>query len=104
MKKSEIFRKILSVVCDFAEVQESDVLSSKRTEEVTSARCAIIGITKEYGITNAQVQSFLNLRSHGSVCYHRRQFNTLSETSRPFRYLLSSARHELDKILSITCQ
>lgn len=100
MKKSEIFQEILSVVCDFAEVKEADVLSSKRTEDVTYARCAIIGIAKEYDITNAQVQSFLNFRSHGSVCYHRRQFNILSNTSRPFRYLLSSVRHELDKTLS----
>lgn len=99
MKKSEIFREILTVVCDCAEVQESEVLSAKRTMEVASARCAIIGISKEFGLTNGQIQKFLNLRSHGSICYHLSLFAALSEHDRPFRHLLSTTRHELDKTL-----
>ena len=104
MKKSEIFNEILSTVCACAEVKEEEVLSSSRIEDVSSARCAIVGLCKEYGLSNKLIQEKLHFHSHGSVCYHHRQFVSLSESSRPFRFLLSSVRHELDKTLSVTCQ
>ena len=99
MKKSEIFKEVLSTVCDCAEVNESDVLSAGRTEEVSMARCAIIGITKEYGLSNKLIQELLHLRNHRSICYHLSQFSMFAETNRPFRFLLATVRHELDKTL-----
>lgn len=100
MKKSEIFKEIFSVVCACAEVNESDVLSECRKEELSSARSAIVGLSKEYGLPNKLIQELMRFRSHGSVSYHNNQFTSLSSNSRPFRYLLSCVRHELDKTLS----
>ena len=104
MKKSEIIKEICSVVCDCAEVNESEVRSANRTADVVSARCAVIGVAKEYGIPNKQIQEFLNLRSHGSICYHVSLFDFLSKSDRPFKYLLACVRHELDKTLSLDSQ
>ena len=102
MKKSEIFKEVLSVVCDCAEVNESDVLCTDvRTEDVSSARTAVVGICKEYGLSNKIIQEFLNLRSHGSITYHASLFSTISNNSRPFRYLLACVRHELDKTMPV---
>lgn len=98
MKKSEIFREIMSIVCDCAEVNENDLLTpTKRSEEISSARTVIIGLSKEYGLSNKQIQQSLRLRGHRSIYYHSSQFDVLSKNSRPFRYLLASVRHELDK-------
>lgn len=104
MKKSEIIKEIVSVVCDCAEVEECDVRSANRMEDVVMARCAVIGLCKEYGITNKMMQEFLNLRSHGSISYHLTQFGFISRNDRPFKYLLSCVRHELDKTLPIDGQ
>ena len=100
MKKSEIFCEIVNVVCACAEIDKNDLLMpTKRLEDISSARTAVIGITKEYGLTNKQIQEFLNLKAHRSIGYHLNQFDVLSRTSRPFRFLLASVRHELDKTL-----
>lgn len=100
MKKSEIFKEIFSVVCDCAEVNENDVLdTSNRTEEISYARSAIVGLCKEYGLKVVQIQRYMNARNHGTICYHSSQFVMLSKNDRPFRYLLSCVRHELDKTL-----
>lgn len=100
MKKSEIFKEIFSVVCDCAEVSEEDVLSGNRAEDVCMARCAIIGLCREYHLQGKHIKDYLRLRSHGSISYHSVQFTNLSRNSRPFRYLLACVRHELDKTLA----
>lgn len=101
MKKSEIFNEILSVVCACSEISEAAVLCAEnKTEEVSVARSAIVWLSNEYHLSAKQLQGFMHLRSHSSVYYHRNQFHALSESSRPFRFLLSSVRHELDKTMS----
>ena len=101
MKKSEILKEITSVVCDCAEVEECNVRSANRNEENTTARCAVIGLAKEYHISNKMVQQFLNLHSHRSIGYHQSQFDFRSKNDRPFKYLLGCVRHELDKTLAL---
>ena len=102
MKKSELFKEILSVVCDCAEVKETEVLNpSNRTSDVSIARCVIVGLSKEYGLMPKQIQEFMHFRSHSSIDYNCSQFELLSKSNRPFKFLLSSVRHELDKSLPI---
>ena len=105
MKKSEIFKEILSIVCDCAELKECDVLNPRnRTSDVSIARCAIIGLSLEYGLTPKQTQEYMCLKSHSSVGYNSSQFDLLSKSNRPFKFLLSSVCHELDKTLPPDCR
>lgn len=104
MKKSELFEAILYVVCDCMELDVNDVLSSSREEELVTARCIIVSLGKDYGLTNTQLQRFLHFKSHNSIGYMLRSFSERKQYDRHFRFYANSAAHEMDKIVAKTGQ
>lgn len=104
MKRNELLNTILLVVCDCMELEADDVLSSNRSEELVTARCLVVSLGKDYGVSNKHLQKFLHFKSHNSIGYMLRSYSERKQYDRHFRFYANSASHEMDKIMANECQ
>ena len=100
MKKSEIFRIILEVVCRCTEVTPDLVMSGCRQEDAVLARCLVVGYGIKHGLTNKNLQEFLHLKSHASICYAQSQYTERMRTDRRFRNIENYTSREVVAAMS----
>ncbi len=102
MKKSEIFLTILKVVSSCMELSIDDILTGKRNEDIVIARCLITIYGKNYNLSNKNLQDFLNLKSHTSICYYTQMYAERNQNDRYFRNTSMFVGQELVKTMSAT--
>lgn len=102
MRKSEIFREILDIVCSYAEVTQEDVLSMSRKEDLVTARCLIAMYCKAYGLSNKYIQEKLKQKCHGTISNYFRMYRDRRATDRGFRHLDYTIGQELANIMPTT--
>lgn len=103
MKKTEIFQTILKVVSSCMELSIDDILAGKRQEDIVIARCLITIYGKNYNLSNKNLQDYLHLKSHTSICYYKQMYADRNKSDKYFRNTAMFVGQELVKTMSATC-
>lgn len=77
MKKSEIFSRVMTAVCNATELTESEIMSPSRCEEIIDARMLFVFFCAKEGL------------------YPRNIAKYLGKTTRAINYILSSYHNRL---------
>jgi hypothetical protein len=98
MKKTEVYRAVLDIVCEECEICESSLLSGIRTADVVDARCILVQCLQEQGMYPTEIARFTGLATR-SVHHILSHFDERLKFNFYFRNNYANVRQSIGKNL-----